>query len=148
MKNRETLGFRIWGLGYILEILVILVILIQTISCAKKSMHQENARTLYSEYKSAFKYYSEAENDYVILLSNLEKYPKDEYLLIRKQILRKEIEQNRMLMLQARGEFEKALRDWDIAVQKMETPLPSDTMDLRQIFGFPTPKDTLPFNDY
>jgi hypothetical protein len=118
-------------------------------SCAATtSIHQENTKTLYEEYKSTFKAYSEAEQAYIILLSNLEKLPKDEYLLIRKQILRKEIEQNRMLMLQARSEFEKAFRDWDIAVQKMETPLPSDTMDLRQIFGLPTPKDTLPYNDY
>ena len=118
------------------------------VSCAATSMKQENTKTLYEEYKSAFKIYSESENDYIILLSNLEKYPKDEYLLMRKQILRKEIEQNRVLMLQARGEFEKALKDWDIAVQKMESGLPSDTMDLRHIFGLPTPKDTiLLYND-
>ena len=110
-------------------------------SCAATSTQQENAKTLYEEYKSAFKYYAEVEEDYIVLLSNLERYPKDEYLLIRKQILRKEIEQNRMLMLQARNEFEKALKDWDIFVQKMENGLPNDTIDLRQIFGLPTPKN-------
>jgi len=131
------------------NILKLFVFALLLASCAATtSIHQENTKTLYEEYKSAFKAYSDAEDAYIILLSNLEKLPKDEYLLIRKQILRKEIEQNRMLMLQARGEFEKAFRDWDIAVQKMETPLPSDTMDLRQIFGLPTPKDTLPYNDY
>jgi uncharacterized protein with gpF-like domain len=110
-------------------------------SCAATSTQQENTKTLYEEYKSALKYYSEAEKDYIILLANLERYPKDEYLLIRKQILRKEIEQNRVLMLQARSEFEKALKEWDIAVQKMETGLPNDTIDLRHIFGLPTPKN-------
>jgi hypothetical protein len=114
------------------------------ISCAKTSMQQENAKTLYEEYKSAYQYYSESEENYIILLSNLEKYPKDEFLLMRKQILRKDIEQNRTLMLQARSEFEKSLREWDIAVQKMESPLPNDTIDLRQIFGFPTPKEVPP----
>jgi hypothetical protein len=113
-------------------------------SCAKTSMQQDNTKTLYEEYKSAYQYYAETEENYIILLSNLERHPKDEYLLMRKQILRKDIEQNRTLMLQARNEFEKSLREWDIAVQKMENPLPSDSIDLRQIFGFPTPKEVPP----
>lgn len=104
-------------------------------------MLQENANARYEEYKSAVKEHSKSEEDYIILLENLEKYPKDEYLLMRKKILRKEIEQNRLLMLQSRVEFEKTLQTWDSTVQRMETALPKDSLDLKQIFGLPTPKD-------
>jgi len=103
-------------------------------------MVRENTNARYEEYKSAVKYHDEAEKNYLTLLANLERYPKDEFLLIRKQLLRKEIEQNRVLMLQARSEFEKALQEWDTEVQKMETGLPRDSVDLRQIFGLPAPK--------
>ncbi len=113
------------------------------VSCTTTSMLRDNANTLYEEYKSAAEYHAESEKDYLILLENLEKYPKDKFLLTRKQILRKEIEQNRVLMLQARLEFEKALQEWDTAVQKMETGLPRDSIDIRQIFGLPPPKDTI-----
>jgi hypothetical protein len=109
-------------------------------------MQRDNVNARYDEYKSAAKYHAEAEENYIILLENLEKYPKDSHLLMRKQIIRKEIEQNRVLMLQARSEFEKALQEWDEKVQKMETGLPRDSLDLRQIFGLPTPKDTLRYN--
>jgi len=117
--------------------LIIVALFLFLVSCATTSMHQENAKTLYEEYKSSFKYYTEAEDDYIVLLSNLEKYPKDQYLLIRKQLMRKDIEQNRMLMIQARTEFEKALREWDMEVLKMETAPPNDSIDIRQIFGLP-----------
>lgn len=116
--------------------------LILTISCNSSSMLRENTNDRYEEYKAAFKHYSDSESDYIILLENLERYPKDEYLLMRKQILRKEIEQNRLLMLQTRVEFEKALQEWDFEVQKRETGIPTDSIDIRQIFGLPTPKDT------
>ena len=119
---------------------LILLIGVLTFSCTTTSMVRDNANTLYEEYKSAAKYHDEAERDYLILLENLERYPKDPFLLARKQILRKEIEQNRLLMLQARGEFEKALQEWDSVVQKMETGLPQDSVDIRQIFGLPPPK--------
>jgi len=115
------------------------------VCCSATSPQGENTKARYDEYKSAMKYYDEAEADYIILLENLERYPKEAYLLTRKQILRKEIEQNRVLMLQARLEFEKALQEWDLKVQRMETGLP-DTLDLRQIFGLPTPNDSLRYN--
>jgi len=117
------------------------------ICCAVTSPQGENTKARYEEYKSAMKYYDEVEADYIILLENLEKYPKEAYLLTRKQIIRKEIEQNRVLMLQARLEFEKALQAWDLKVQKMETGLPTDSLDLRQIFGLPAPNDSLRYND-
>ncbi|MDR3001222.1 MAG: hypothetical protein LBU89_08160 [Fibromonadaceae bacterium] len=127
--------------------LLVLVAALLLTSCAPKSMYQENAKARYEEYKSSVKYHAETEEKYIILLENLERLPKEQELLIRKQILRKEIEQNRLLMLQARSEFEKALLEWDLAVQKMETGLPRDSMDLRQIFGLPRPRviDSLQF---
>ncbi|GBU25134.1 hypothetical protein R83H12_01773 [Fibrobacteria bacterium R8-3-H12] len=131
MKTNGKLLFWILGIGFIL-----------TISCNSSSILRENANDRYAEYKSAYKHYSDSETDYIILLANLERYPKDEYLLMRKQILRKEIEQNRLLMLQTRVEFEKALQEWDFEVQKRETGVPTDSIDIRQIFGLPTPKDT------
>jgi len=130
MKNKEKLWLWILGFGFIL-----------TISCHSSSILRDNTNDRYAEYIDAFKHYTESENDYIILLENLEKYPKDEYLLMRKQILRKEIEQNRLLMLQSRVEFEKALKEWDFEVQKRETGLPNDSVDIRQIFGLPPPKD-------
>jgi len=131
MKNNGKLWFWILGFGFIL-----------TISCHSSSILRENTNDRYEEYKAAYKHYSNSENDYIILLANLERYPKDEYLLMRKQLLRKEIEQNRLLMLQTRVEFEKALQEWDFEVQKRETGVPTDSIDIRQIFGLPTPKDT------
>jgi len=130
MKVNDKLWLLILGLGFIL-----------TISCHSTSILKENTNDRYEEYKDAFKHYADSENDYIILLANLEKYPKDEYLLMRKQILRKEIEQNRLLMLQTRVEFEKALQEWDFEVQKRETGLPNDSIDIRQIFGLPPPKE-------
>ena len=120
-----------------------LALILALTSCTTTSMVRENANARYEEYKSAAKYHDEAEKNYLILLENLERFPKDQHLLTRKQILRKEIEQNRLLMLQARSEFEKALQEWDLTVQKMETGLPRDSIDLRQIFGLPSPKDTM-----
>jgi len=131
MKNNNKLGFGILSFGFIL-----------VISCNSHSILRDNANDRYEEYKSAYRHYTDSETDYIILLENLEKYPKDEYLLVRKQILRKEIEQNRLLMLQTRVEFEKALQEWDFEVQKRETGVPTDSIDIRQIFGLPTPKDT------
>jgi len=131
MKNNGKLWFWVLSFGFIL-----------TISCNSPSILRENANDRYEEYKAAFKHYSDSESDYIILLANLERYPKDEYLLMRKQLLRKEIEQNRLLMLQTRVEFEKALQEWDFEVQKRETGVPTDSIDIRQIFGLPTPKDT------
>ncbi len=131
MKNNNKLRLCVLSIGFIL-----------TISCNSPSILKENTNDRYEEYKTAYKHYSDSETDYIILLSNLEKYPKDEYLLMRKQILRKEIEQNRILMLQTRVEFEKALQEWDFEVQKRETGVPTDSIDIRQIFGLPTPKDT------
>jgi len=131
MKNDNKLWFWVLSFGFIIAI-----------SCNSPSMLRENANDRYEEYKAAFKHYTDSETDYIILLSNLERYPKDEYLLMRKQILRKEIEQNRLLMLQTRVEFEKALQAWDFEVQKRETGVPNDSIDIRQIFGLPTPKDT------
>jgi hypothetical protein len=125
--------------------LIMLIVVQAIISCTTTSILRNNTNTLYEEYKSAAKCHDESEQDYIILLENLERYPKEKELLMRKQILRKEIEQNRLLMLQARSEFEKALQEWDVAVQKMETGLVRDSIDLRQIFGMPAPKgvDTL-----
>jgi len=126
-----------------MKFLVLIFALFFLISCTTTSMQRENAKARYEEYKSALKYYAETEEDYIILLENLEKYPKEQYLLVRKQILRKEMEQNRVLMLQARSEFEEALQEWDSKVQRMETGLPRDSIDFRQIFGLPSPKDTM-----
>jgi len=131
MKNNDNLWLLILVFGFSL-----------IISCHSSSILRENTNDRYEEYKDAYKHYAESENDYIILLENLEKYPKDEHLLMRKQILRKEIEQNRLLMLQSRVEFEKALQEWDFEVQKRETGIPTDSIDIRQIFGLPTPKDT------
>jgi len=131
MKNDNKLWFLVLSFGFILAI-----------SCNSHSILRDNANDRYEEYKSAYKHYADSEIDYIILLENLEKYPKEEHLLMRKQILRKEIEQNRLLMLQTRVEFEKALLEWDFEVQKRETGVPTDSIDIRQIFGLPSPKDT------
>jgi uncharacterized protein with gpF-like domain len=133
---------------YILMLILAIISVQAIVSCTTTSPQRENTKARYEEYKSAVKYYDETEADYIILLENLEKYPKESHLLVRKQILRKEMEQNRVLMLQTRLEFEKALQEWDLKVQKMETGLPTDSLDLRQIFGLPPPNnDSLRYND-
>ncbi len=113
------------------------------ISCGTTSIKRDNANDRFDAYKDSQKIYAESEEEYLILLENLERYPKEEELLTRKKILRQEIEQNRIFMLQSRVEFEEALEEWDLAVQKMETGIPTDSLDLRQIFGLPTPSDSI-----
>ena len=123
--------------------IIIAILSTLIVSCGSTSIKRDNANDRFDAYKDSQKIYAESEEEYLILLENLERYPKEEELLTRKKILRQEIEQNRIFMLQSRVEFEEALEEWDLAVQKMETGIPTDSLDLRQIFGLPTPSDSI-----
>ena len=123
--------------------IIIAILSTLIVSCGSTSIKRNNANDRFEAYKNSQEIYAESEEEYLILLENLERYPKEEELLTRKKILRQEIEQNRIFMLQSRVEFEEALEEWDLAVQKMETGIPTDSLDLRQIFGLPTPSDSI-----
>ncbi len=99
-------------------------------SCTAPSMQQVDARDREVEYRSAYEQYTEVEKEYLTLLMNLEIYPADDYLLMQKQLKRKEMEQLRTLMLQARVEFDSALLQWDDYVRGLRS-LPRDTAALR-----------------
>jgi hypothetical protein len=82
-------------------------------SCAAGSIQQADARDRQAVFEAAWNDYAESEEAYLTLLANLERYPKEEYLLDQKKILRKELELKRSVMLQSRAEFDDAVRLWD-----------------------------------
>jgi hypothetical protein len=101
--------------------------MVQTLmSCAATSVEEANARTAQGFYEGAFKDYTDSEEEYLILLTNLERYPKEEYLLQKKNILRKEIEHKREVMLQSRADFDAAVQAWDKYTVELQTK-PADT---------------------
>lgn len=86
--------------------------------CASnRSASQVLAEDSYVVFLEAYKAYAEAEERYMNVLFNLERMPEEEDLWIMKRSLIAELEQLRTLMLQARSEFDEAVKDWDAHLQ-------------------------------
>jgi hypothetical protein len=66
-----------------------------------------------ADYETASTNYHVIEKDYVNTLYNLDRYPDDEYLLEKKKFLRKQLEDQRRVLIQSRDELDKALKDWE-----------------------------------
>ena len=75
----------------------------------------------YMMYKETYKAYKEAEERYLNLLFNIERMPEEEELWIMKREQMQELIQLRELMLQARGELDDAMKDWETHLMEVQS---------------------------
>ena len=75
----------------------------------------------YMMYKETYKAYKEAEERYLNLLFNIERMPEEEELWIMKREQMQELLQLRELMLQARGELDDAMKDWETHLMEVQS---------------------------
>ena len=75
----------------------------------------------YMMYKETYKAYKEAEECYLNLLFNIERMPEEEELWIMKREQMQELLQLRELMLQARGELDDAMKDWESHLMEVQS---------------------------
>ncbi|MDR1759563.1 MAG: hypothetical protein LBR60_03445 [Fibrobacter sp.] len=88
-------------------------------------------------YRDTYKAYTEAENRYLNLLFNIERFPEEEELWIMKREQMQEISQLRELMLLARGDLDDALQSWErylveLQAEKKTEALQKERMMRRQ----------------
>ena len=74
----------------------------------------------YLVYEQTYKAYAEAEKKYLNLLFNIERMPEEEELWMMKRDQMLELLQLRDLMLQARGELDDAVQDWEKHLQEAQ----------------------------
>jgi hypothetical protein len=74
----------------------------------------------YLVYEQTYKAYAEAEEKYLNLLFNIERMPEEEELWMMKRDQMLELLQLRDLMLQARGELDDAVQDWEKHLQELQ----------------------------
>ena len=74
----------------------------------------------YMMYKETYKAYKEAEERYLNILFNIERMPEEEELWIMKRDQMQELLQLRELMLQARGEFDDAMKTWETHLMEVQ----------------------------
>jgi hypothetical protein len=74
----------------------------------------------YMVYEQTYKAYAEAEKKYLNLLFNIERLPEEEELWMMKRDQMLELLQLRDLMLQARGELDDAVQDWEKHLQELQ----------------------------
>jgi hypothetical protein len=72
-------------------------------------------------YDGHLDYFRELEHEYLTLLANLERYPKDQFLLGKKAQLIKELDQQRLVLSQSRVELDQAIRDWEVNIMQERT---------------------------
>ena len=72
-------------------------------------------------YTEMYKAYKEAEDKYLNLLFNIERMPEEEELWIMKREQMQELIQLRDLMLQARGELDDAMKDWESHLMEVQS---------------------------
>ena len=75
----------------------------------------------YMMYKETYKAYKDAEERYLNLLFNIERMPEEEELWIMKREQMQELIQLRDLMLQARGELDDAMKDWETHLMEVQS---------------------------
>ena len=75
----------------------------------------------YMMYKETYKAYKEAEERDLNLLFNIERVPEEEELWIMKREQMQELLQLRELMLQARGELDDAMKDWETHLMEVQS---------------------------
>jgi hypothetical protein len=75
----------------------------------------------YMMYKETYRAYKDAEERYLNLLFNIERMPEEEELWIMKREQMQELIQLRELMLQARGELDDAMKDWETHLMEVQS---------------------------
>lgn len=91
------------------------------VACANHpSPQQTMVDDRYMVYKDTYKYYKEAEERYMNLLFNIERMPEEEELWIMKREQMQELLQLRELMLQARGELDDSMQEWEKYLMELQ----------------------------
>lgn len=92
--------------------------------CASHPSHQQTlVDDRYLVYTETYKAYKKAEEDYMNLLFNLERMPEEEELWIMKRERMMELMQLKELMLNARGEFDEAMRQWEMHMTDIQAEI-------------------------
>ncbi|NLB62881.1 MAG: hypothetical protein GX801_02065 [Fibrobacter sp.] len=117
----------------------LLISFLLILSCASGSVQYVLVQDAQDSYKHAAKEYHKVEDEYIVLLFNLERYPEDSFLVEQKKTLMKELDHLRNIMLHSRLEFDESVQEWDAQItgnmvikgQKVPT---LDTASLRPLF--------------
>lgn len=91
---------------------LLLCALLSLSSCAP-SLQNQRVEERQIDYMRSMEDYHKAEQEYLDLLFNLERYPGDTYLLQIKKQRMQELVTLRSLMLQSRREFDEAVQIWE-----------------------------------
>ena len=109
-----------------------------------KSAQQVMAEDRADMYKEAYKAYIDAENKYLNLLFNIERLPEEEELWIMKREQMRELEQLKASMLQARGELDESLQDWEKYLAELQKETAAAAATKRAHFRDPNDARTSP----
>jgi len=82
-----------------------------------------------ADYQRASKNYHAAEEVYLTLLFNLERYPDDPYLLEEKKIEMKELANLRAVMLQSRTELDEVVQQWELQIRTARSAQKNSRLD-------------------
>ena len=100
---------------------ILLLVVGMLSACANHpSPQQTMVDDRYMVYEQTYKAYAEAEKKYLNLLFNIERMPEEEELWMMKRDQMLELLQLRDLMLQARGELDDAVQDWEKHLQEVQ----------------------------
>ncbi len=122
-RERNGLGGVDFAKGFAKSLFVLLPLLMLAMlsGCANHpSPQQTMVDDRYMVYEQTYKAYAEAEKKYLNLLFNIERLPEEEELWMMKRDQMLELLQLRDLMLQARGELDDAVQDWEKHLQELQ----------------------------
>lgn len=85
-------------------------------ACASGSVQYQLVQDAQSTYKKAIQEYHALEDEYLVLLFNLERYPADSFLVASKKEMMRELEHLRSIMLHTRLEFDESVQQWDAEI--------------------------------
>lgn len=122
-RERNGLGGVNFAKGFAKSLIALLPLLMLSLlsGCANHpSPQQTMVDDRYMVYEQTYKAYAEAEKKYLNLLFNIERMPEEEELWMMKRDQMLELLQLRDLMLQARGELDDAVQDWEKHLQELQ----------------------------
>ncbi len=95
-----------------------LMILLSLFWGCMPSLQNQRVDERYEEYLRTLQEYHEAEQNYLNLLFNLERYPGDSYLLQQKKVFMQELLSLRSQMLLSRSEVDQAIQQWELDLRE------------------------------
>ncbi|MCF0223466.1 MAG: hypothetical protein HUK20_04290 [Fibrobacter sp.] len=96
------------------------------VGCSTHPSHQQAmVDDRYMVYKQTYKAYKDAEEEYLNLLFNIENMPEEEDLWVIKRNKMLEMMQLKDLMLNARGELDEAIRQWEMHLSDIQADIKS-----------------------